>query len=63
MFWSRGHYSESDLLNDVHQQPFDTVVMQRDYDFLGRLRGTQTASAMKTRFKWRKVIKLSNVFY
>lgn len=53
------HYSESDLLNDVHQQPFDTVVMQRDYDFLGRpTQGSNNIRYEKRGSKWRKVIKL-----
>ena len=53
------HYSESDLLNDVHQQPFDTVVMQRDYDFLGRpTQGSNSIRYEKRGSKWRKVIKL-----
>ena len=53
------HYSESDLLNDVHQQPFDTVVMQRDYDFLGRpTQGSNSIRFEKHGSKWRKVIKL-----
>jgi len=53
------HYSESDLLNDVYQQPFDTVVMQRDYDFLGRpAQGSNSIRYEKRGSKWRKVIKL-----
>ena len=53
------HYSESDLLIDVYLQPFDTVVMQRDFDFLGRpAQGSNSIRYEKRGSKWRKVIKL-----
>ena len=52
-------YWESDLLNEVHEQPFDTVVMQQDYDFLGRpVQGSNRIRYEKRGSKWRKVIKL-----